>query len=264
MVNLIGAADQQMAQTAGNGMSATPQGVDAQQAMVDITTNNYQKAVEAFFSHYCSYALTLYFHELRAVKSVKLTADARIKLLEAGLDSDLINEDETLDIDFEHMAKEYFVRCVPGSLTELEDEKQLRILNQLFVPLSQAMPALAATQDTEALRNASKAMSYIIGKQIELSGSASAKDIGVLWKTGDVEEVNERDARIQQVEDAINGVSALHEATAETNTAAIAQLQEQMSLITENMGLLLQKLGVQNQPSTDSSPTPEEGIAANV
>ena len=64
MVNLVGSADQQMAVQAGGGMSATPQGVEAQQAMVDITTNNYQKAIESFFSHYCSYALTLYFHEL--------------------------------------------------------------------------------------------------------------------------------------------------------------------------------------------------------
>jgi hypothetical protein len=47
-------------------MSATPQGVEAQQAMVDITTNNYQKAIESFFSHYCSYALTIYFQELKA------------------------------------------------------------------------------------------------------------------------------------------------------------------------------------------------------
>ena len=59
MVNLVGSADQQMAVQAGGGMSATPQGVEAQQAMVDITTNNYQKAIEAFFSHYCSYALTM-------------------------------------------------------------------------------------------------------------------------------------------------------------------------------------------------------------
>ena len=65
MVNLIGSADQQMATQAGGGMSATPQGVEAQQAMVDITTNNYQKAIESFFSHYCSYALTIYFQELQ-------------------------------------------------------------------------------------------------------------------------------------------------------------------------------------------------------
>ena len=284
MVSLIGAADQQMAQSAGggNGMSATPQGVDAQQAMVDITTNNYQKAVESFFSHYCSYALTLYFHELAAVQSVKLTADARIKLLEAGLPPEKLNvvkEAKTdpdgmviepavygdqLDIDFSHMAKEYFVRCVPGSLTELEDEKQLRILNQLFIPLSQAMPALAATQDMEALQNASKAMSYIIAKQIELSGSASAKDIGVLWKTGDVDTVNERDRRIQEIEDQVNGTGALLEAASEMNTAAISQLQEQMSLVTQNLGTLLEKLGVMNQPSTDSSATAEGVIAPGV
>ena len=48
-------------------------------------------------------------------------------------------------MDFEELAVEYWVRVVPGSLVEMEDEKQLRILNQLFVPLSQAMPALASS-----------------------------------------------------------------------------------------------------------------------
>ena len=140
MVSLIGAADQQMAAQSGGsavGMSATPQGVEAQTAMVDITTNNYQKAIEAFFSHYCSYALTIFFQELKMVKKVSPTAEARMKMLEAGLRTEDFDDDGCLTLDFEEMATEYFVRCVPGSLVELEDEKQLRILNQLFIPLSQ-------------------------------------------------------------------------------------------------------------------------------
>lgn len=255
MVNLIGSADQQMATQAGNGMSATPQGVEAQLAMVDITTNNYQKAIESFFSHYCSYALTIYFQELKAVKQVKLTADARLKLMEAGLEVELINKDGTLSIDFEDLAKEYWVRTVPGSLTEMEDEKQLRILNELFIPLSQAMPALANAQDLDALKNASKAMQYIIGKQIELSGASSASDIGILWKTGDVDEVNERDAKIAAVEEAINGVAVENDAQSAIQSQAISQLQEQMSMMTENQQLLLEKLGVSMPPSEGSSPT---------
>lgn len=255
MVNMIGSADQQMATQAGGGMSATPQGVEAQQAMVDITTNNFQKAIESFFSHYCSYALTLYFQELKAVKKVTLTADARMKLLEAGLAPELLNLDNTLDIDFEKLSTEYFVRVVPGSLVEMEDEKQLRVLNQLFIPLSQAMPALAAAQDQEMLSNAAKAMQYIIGKQIELSGASSAADIGILFKTGDVQQVNERDQKIANVEAAIGDMVANNDAELGTQTAAITQLQEQMSLMAENQALLLQKLGVTEQPSDTSSPT---------
>ena len=38
-------------------------------------------------------------------------------------------------------------------------------------------------------------MAYIVGKQIELSGSSSAKDIGLLWE-GDVEAVDDRDQKI--------------------------------------------------------------------
>ena len=202
MVSLIGNADQQMAASAGGGMSQTPQGVEAQTQMVDITTNNYQKAIEAFFSHYCSYALTIYFQEMKATTGLAPTAEARIKLLKAGLPTDQINDKGVIEMDFSKLAVEYWVRCVPGSLVELEDEKQMRILNQMFIPLSQAMPAIAASQDMEAMANASKAMQYIIRKQIELSGSASAKDIGLIWKTGDVEQVDERDARITELEDA--------------------------------------------------------------
>lgn len=253
MVNLIGSADQQMATQAGNGMSATPQGVEAQQAMVDITTNNYQKAIESFFSHYCSYALTIFFQEMKAVKGVELTADARQKLLEAGLEIADLTDDYKLEIDFEKLAKEYYVRTVPGSLTELEDEKQLRILNQMFVPLSQAMPAIAASQDQDMLGNAVKAMSYIIGKQIELSGSSSAKDIGILWKTGDVEQVNARDQKIAELEEQIGATGMAHELELDLNAEAIRTLQQQMSLMTDNMGLLMNKLGVtEGTPTTTS------------
>ena len=264
MVNLVGAADQQMAQSAGvngQGMSATPQGVEAQTAMVDITTNNYQKAIEAFFGHYCSYALTIFFQELKMVKKVRPTAEARIKLLEAGLEPEEIKEDGCLYIDFEDMATEYWVRCVPGSLVELEDEKQLRILNQMFIPLSQAMPAMAATQDQEMLRQAALAMQYIIGKQIELSGSASAKDIGLLWKTGDVQQVSERDQKIAAIEESINGISLERELEMDMTSQAVTQLQEQMSLMAQNQQLLLEKLGVATQPSTEDSGTPAPTVA---
>ncbi len=262
MINLIGAADQQMATQAGNGMSATPQGVEAQQAMVDITQNNYQKAIESFFSHYCSYALTLYFQELKATESTVLTAESRQKLLGAGIDTDLIKVDEqtgeeTLDLDWKQLAKEYWVRCVPGSLVEMEDEKQLRILNQLFVPLSQAMPAIAAAGDPKAIGNAVKAMNYIIGKQIELSGAKSAKELGMLWRDGDVQQVNERDARIQALEDKLGGVESAADAELEQLTGLVLQQQDQINAITQNTELLLKKLGVYSEQSEDSSPTPE-------
>ena len=265
MVNLLGSADQQMAQSAGvngQGMSATPQGVDAQTQMVDITTNNYQKAIEAFFSHYCSYALTIYFQELKSVKKVEPTADARMKLMEAGLDASMFDEaDGSLELDFTELAIEYFVRCVPGSLTEMEDEKQLRILNQLFVPLSQAMPAIAHGGDQQMMAQATRAMSYIVAKQIELSGAQSASEIGLLWKGGDVEQVNERDRRIAELEGSLSGIQEQAELEMEANNAAILQLQEQMSMMVQNQQMLLEKLGAVNGESTDGSPTPEQSYS---
>jgi len=98
-------------------------------------------------------------------------------------------------------------------------------------------------------------MQYIIGKQIELSGASSAQDIGILFKTGDVQVVNERDQKIAAVESAIGDMVANNDVELETQTAAISQLQQQMSLMAENQALLLEKLGVTSQPSDSSSPT---------
>jgi len=257
MVNLVGSADQQMATQAGNGMSATPQGVEAQQAMVDITTNNYQKAIEAFFSHYCSYALTIYFQELKAVKKVKPTAEARVKLLRAGLPTGVLQDDGTIELDFEDLAVEYWVRVVPGSLVEMEDEKQLRILNQLFVPLSQAMPALAAAQDQQMLAQAAKAMQYIISKQIELSGSTSAKDLGLVFN-GDIEAVDERDRRIAAMEEEVHTVEGGMSAIMEMNDNALRQMQEQIAMLRESQQLILEKLGGQTQTPGETRPVSQE------
>jgi len=248
MVSMIGAADQQMATQAGNGMSATPQGVEAQQAMVDITTNNYQKAIESFFSHYCSYALTIFFQEMRAIKKVTPTAEARLRLLEAGLPPEEIKEDGTLLVDFEDMAIEYFVRTVPGSLVEMEDEKQVRLLNQLFVPLSQAMPALAAANDPAILSQAAKAMQYIVGKQIELSGSSSARDLGLVWN-GRQEEADDHQAKIAGLEESLNQMASDMAETQELHSDVLMQMREQMGQMMQVNQLLMEKLGVLPQGS---------------
>ena len=264
MVNMLGSADQQMATQAGSGFSATPQGVEAQQAMVDITTNNYQKAIEAFFSKYCSYALTIFFHELKAVKKVELTADARERLLGTGMERERINEDNTYDVSFEDLATEYWVRTVPGSLTEMEDEKQLRILNQLFIPLSQAMPALVQAGDQEAVRRATMAMAYIVGKQIEISGANSAHDLQKLWQEGDENYVRSRQEEMALIESKITETRTRYEEDQQVQAQAIGQLQEMMQIMATNQQTLMEKLGVGAQPSENgNAPAPEEVNSQN-
>ena len=253
MVNLVGSADQQMAMQAGNGMSATPQGVEAQQGMVDITTNNYQKAIESFFSHYCSYALTMYFQELKGTKRITPTADARQALVGAGLDAELFNDEGDLDVSFSDMAVQYFVRCVPGALVELEDEKQLRILQQIFVPLSQAMPALAASNDPELLKNMAATMQFIVQRTIELSGSNRSNDLRSLVTTGRTDQ----DDKLFGLEEQINGLSATVETTASLVTSVVAA-QQQMSMLAETQGLILQALGAGNGQSAPQSNNPAE------
>lgn len=256
MINLVGAADPQMAASAGSGMSATPQGVEAQQGMVDITTNNYQKAVENFFSRYCSYALTIYFAELKNAGKLKPSADTRKALIGAGVPAEMFNKDGELDINMSEMAVEYTVTCVPGSLVELEDEKQLRILNQVFVPLSQAMPALAATQDPAMITNAAAAMQFIVQKSIELSGSNHAEQLADILKDGVTPQFAAYQERIDQLEKNIGGMMG---DASESNTSigtALKQMQEQISQLSQMNSLLFEKLGISGP---QSAPT-EAGV----
>ena len=274
MVSTIGAADQQMATAAGGGMSQTPQGVEAQAQMVDITTNNYQKAVEHFFSHYCSYALTVYFQELSGVESVTPNAEARKKLLSAGLEPTVVNEngkvekegdidkDGKVNLPWRELAVEYFVRCVPGSLTELEDEKQLRILNDMFIPLSQAMPAIAQAQDPDMIKSAVQTMQYILGKQIQLSGATDAPNLAKIWGGDDVAVINERDKKIAALEQRLGATEPLVDEELTQSAATLQQLQTQVSTLTENFGMLMEKLGVGSAPSGPQEPAPEEAVPA--
>jgi hypothetical protein len=280
MVQLLGAADQQMAaQSTGGMMSQTPQGVDAQQAMVDITTNNYQKAMENFFSQYCSYALTIYFQELKSIKVLTPTADVRKDLIDQGISPDaFVHEahvaefhipdpatgrptgqtttknipadgtglkDGQLQIDFKDMAVLYYVQCVPGSLVELEDEKQLRILKEIFVPLSQAMPAIAQAGDPRALKNASNAMQYIIEKTISLSGSSHASELARILN-GQGNNTDEHEERILALENAIGGSTSNYEQDAEINTSVLEGIMGWMSSMHATMQAMAQQMGIQS------------------
>lgn len=301
MTQLIGAADQQMAaQSTGGMMSQTPQGVEAQQQMVDITTNNYQKSMEAFFSRYCSYALTIYFQELKNTKKLTPSAETRQALINAGMDPDeflheartvsepILDEDgneigtaEThipadgtglkdgqLAVDFSKMAVLYNVQCVPGSLIELEDEKQMRILQQIFVPLSQSMPAIAQAGDPEALSNASAALQYIVKKTIELSGSHHSSELASLW-TGETEYRRNSDTRIEALESALGGTSADYAEESEASASVLQQMQQQMSTLTEAVTALMSAVaptsaslpqgGTGGQSDGTGAPVPENG-----
>lgn len=260
MVNLIGSADQQMATQAGSGMSATPQGVNAQQELVDITTNNYQKAIESFFSHYCSYALMLYFHELSSVQAITPSADARRKLINAAPLQDMFDEKGTLHIKFSELATEYYVRCVPGSLVELEDEKQLRILNELFVPLSQALPAIAQAQNPEMLANAAATMQFIVQKEIALSGSNFSTELNEILRNGVTPQLTQYQEKADAIESRVTEIDTAVEEQLTASTDVIKQLQEQISLLAQTQQLLLEKLGVQQGASTEQPNSYAQGV----
>jgi hypothetical protein len=261
MIQTAGAADPQMAAGAGTGMSATPQGVDAQAQMVDITTNNYQKAVENFFSHYCSYAMCIYFQELKGMKKMTPNAEARLKLLKAGLDTELIDpKTRAIEIEFSKLAIEYFVRCVPGSLTELEDEKQVRVLQEMLVPVSQAMPAIAALQDPDMTKAATQTVRHIMGQLIKLSGSADAKAIAEIWQGKDVATINERDAKIAELESGSEEVAEVLTQSNEVTSQTMATIQEQVAGLADVLQEIITKMAPQQNAPT-GQPAPQNGLS---
>ena len=268
MVNISGSADQQMA-TQGNGaqMSGTPQGVAQQVALVDITTNDYQKSVEMFVNQYASYALTIWFQEMKGTKKIRPSADARRRLVNAAwvatttedgtevrtnLVLDTIQEDGTIEIDFNTLAVEYFVRCIPGSLTEVEDEKQLRVLKEMFVPLSQAMPAIAQTQDPQLIGNAAATMTFIIEKTLELSGSAYSEDLKAILKNKGGEGVAQSQDQQAAIEQELGGsIKGVIEALGQSN-AVVAAMKEQIAGLVQAQEFLMERLGVSSGGSTDT------------
>jgi hypothetical protein len=129
----------------------------------------------------------------------------------------------------------------------MEDEKQLRVLNELFVPLSQAMPALANSGDQTIITQAAKAMSYIIAKQIELSGAADAMAIRDLW-TGKKteEEIDERDRKIMELEARIANPDL--EAEREATAAALLAVTEQLAEQREALSAIMDRLGAHQGP----------------
>jgi hypothetical protein len=235
--------------------------------MVDITTNNYQKAIENFFSRYCSYALTVYFQELKGtVENVIPTADARRALINAGLTTqDVVDEsgkviakrdfleDGSLDIDFDELATEYFVRTIPGSLVEMEDEKQLRILQQIYVPLSQAMPALANSGNQQALQAATSAMQFIVQKTIELSGSAHSADLTNIFTNGPSDALVAQQNGQAQFEQMLSAMGGAQTEVMRTLAAQQAAQQEQLTMISQSLGALAGQLGIPEQASEAES-----------
>jgi hypothetical protein len=283
MVSMLGAADQQMAaQSTGGMMSQTPQGVEAQQQMVDITTNDYQKAMERFFSKYCSYALTLFFAELRGLRKITPNADTRKAMVDAGFPpeaflhearvvhyKDAEGKDKTKTVaadntglkdgeaklDFREMNKLYFVQCVEGSLTELDDEKQMRILKELFVPLSQALPAMAQAGDMEGVRQGTAAMKYITLKTIEMSGSAHANELKAIFEGQDEESIALSE-RIKLLEDNVGGSKDALDGVNDEQVSVLEQMQKDMTDLRQLLGETIQALAPQGQRGQNDTSVP--------
>ena len=104
----------------------------------------------------------------------------------------------------------------------------------------------------------SKVGLQLVMEQIELSGASSAYDIGLAF-SGDIEAVDARDQKILELEERVNSGDLGMGQLMEMNGNALAQLQEQMTMLRETQQVLMEKLGVNGTTSSDQGDYSREG-----
>lgn len=135
-----------------SGYSATPQGVDLQKREKTITVNQYQKAVESFFSAWANHALRSYINATSGKQDITVDETTRRKIwdIEASSnknkeipDESIINGDK-ISIDFDSLSADmlsFEVRT--GSLIENERDVERKNIQELLVPVSQMLGAVS-------------------------------------------------------------------------------------------------------------------------
>lgn len=113
------------------------------------------------------------------------------------------------------------------------------------------------------LQQAAKAMQYIISKQIELSGSTSAKDIGLMWD-GDVAAVDERDQRLAVLEENMLASTTGNDELMSLTQDALNMLQGQISMMRESQQLIMEKLGMETSTNAVEQPEMQTGYSTEV
>ena len=103
-------------------------------------------------------------------------------------------------------------------------------------------------------------MVYIMEKQIELSGSASSRDLKSLLQSGRTEQFNEWTKRADEYEQRVGGLAEQTVAGMESATSAIRSLQEQIRTMQQVQTAILQKMGVPMQESAPMENSSEEGM----
>ncbi len=105
------------------------------------------------------------------------------------------------------------------------------------------MPAFANTQNPAMLQNLANTIQFIITKEIELSGSAHAGDLSSLVTTGERKLDEPEQMRLDILEAEIGGLVTTLAESQITTADLVKQMQEQLGMLTEAQGVLMEKLG---------------------
>lgn len=132
--------------------SATPQGVEQQHQDKTITVNQYQKAIETFFTGWANHAIRSYINAMSGKHSMLVDEETRrkiwdIEMNQAGPEGEnyhSIIDDNRIEVDFDNLSTDMLSFSVrAGSLIESEREQQRTAIQALIIPLSQMLGNLS-------------------------------------------------------------------------------------------------------------------------
>lgn len=137
MLRQLNVLDGTIASDAGvPGFSGTAPGVEAQVQAKDVSTNQYQKRIEAFFSEWANQALRMYINSMGGVHKLTVDEATRRRIFDIGRE-DLIDGDK-IEIDFDALSTSMLnFKVRTGSLTERKEDKERAALNEMVQPFIQ-------------------------------------------------------------------------------------------------------------------------------
>lgn len=127
LLNLTNSPDTSISADVGNpSFSKTPQGVQAQNAVISVDDNYVRKMFEAWFEKWSETAINLYFAERTGIEELQLDAETSMKLREMpDFDQSLINDKNQIRINYDQATPALKFRVDPSTTSVKDNAAQV-------------------------------------------------------------------------------------------------------------------------------------------
>ena len=134
LLNLVNSPDTSISADVGNpSFSKTPQGVQAQQAVISVDDNYVRKMFESWFEHWAETAINLYFAKRSGIEELQLDKDTAMRLRELpDFDESLLSPDNQIRIDYDTDTPALKFRVNPSTTSVKDQAAQVQDATQLL------------------------------------------------------------------------------------------------------------------------------------